>query len=333
MVRPTTRPVPADLELRLHPRQGDALLTTATEVLYGGAAGGGKSHLMRAAAITWCRVIGGLQVSLFRREFPDLHKNHMDGPSGFPAILHRWIQGGHVTVNRSANYISFANGSKIHLCHARTENDVFGYQGAEIHVLMIDELTQWTRPMYAFLRGRVRLVGLDIPETWQGKFPRILCGANPGGVGHNWVKAEFIDIAPPFVITDMPATEGGMRRQYIPARLEDNPSLMRQDPLYEARLTGLGHPALVKAMRLGDWNIVAGGMFDDVWNSAVHVLIPFDVPQSWRLDRSFDWGSSRPFSVGWWAESDGSDIVLADGTRRSTVAGDLFRIAEWYGWN
>ncbi|MBF0394525.1 MAG: terminase [Alphaproteobacteria bacterium] len=321
------------MSLALHPRQGRALVTPATEVLYGGAAGGGKSHLMRAAAITWCRAVDGLQVYLFRREYPDLYKNHMDGPSGFPALLAAWVRGGFAKVNRSGNFIEFANGSKINLCHAKHESDVYGYQGAEIHVLMIDELTQWTRPMYSFLRGRLRLVGLTPSEAWKGVFPRVLCGANPGGIGHNWVKAAFVDLAPPLSLTAMPPAEGGMLRQYVPARLEDNPSLLAADPGYERRLEGLGDPALVKAMRLGDWNIVAGGMFDDLWRPSVHVVPPFPVPAGWRVDRSFDWGSSRPFSVGWWAESDGSDLVPPGGAPRSTVPGDLFRIAEWYGWN
>ncbi len=288
---------------------------------------------MRAAAIAWCRAVPGLQVYLFRREFPDLYKNHMDGAGGFPALLAPWTAAGLVRINRADHAITFANGAKISLCHAKHERDVHGYQGAEMHVLLIDELTQWTRPMYAFLRGRLRLGGLVLPAAAQGAFPRILCGANPGGIGHNWVKADFVDIAPPLAVTAMAATEGGMRRQYVPARLEDNPTLLAGDPGYAARLEGLGHPALVKAMRRGDWNIVAGGMFDDLWQPEVHVLPSFAVPEGWRVDRSFDWGSSRPFSVGWWAESDGSDLVLVGGARRATLAGDLFRIGEWYGWN
>lgn len=86
-------------------------------------------------------------------------------------------------------------------------------------------------------------------------------------------------------------------------------------------------------MRDGDWNIVAGGMFDDVWEEGRHVLVPFAIPKSWRIDRAFDWGSSKPFSVGWWAESDGTEAVMADGTKRTFPRGTLFRIAEWYGWN
>lgn len=302
-------------------------------MLYGGAAGGGKSHLLRVAAITWCRAVAGLQIYLFRREFPDLYKNHMDGPAGFPALLAAWTREGFARFNRSDHHVAFANGSKIHLCHCQRQHDVYAYQGADIHVLMIDELTQWTAAMYAFLRGRLRLGGLAVPAAWQGRFPRALCGANPGGIGHNWVKAAFVDLAPPGAVTPMPAAEGGMARQYLPARLEDNPTLLGNDPAYAARLEGLGDPALVRAMRQGDWNIVAGGMFDDLWRPETHVVAPFGVPAGWRIDRSFDWGSSRPFSVGWWAESDGTDLTMPDGEVRPTVPGDLFRIAEWYGWN
>ena len=74
-------------------------------------------------------------------------------------------------------------------------------------------------------------------------------------------------------------------------------------------------------------------MFDDVWSATHNIVEDFQIPHSWRIFRSFDWGSSKPFSVGWWAESDGSDVVMPDGKVRSTVRGDLFRIGEWYGWN
>lgn len=318
---------------KIHPRQGDALESIATEILYGGAAGGGKSHLMRIAAVLWCLQIPGLQVYLFRRTFPDLWKNHMEGPSGFPAILSPLVSIKKASINLSDGAVAFPNRSKIFLCHCQYEKDVFKYQGAEIHVLMMDELTHFTSKQYRFLRGRVRLGGLQIPKEFSGIFPRILCGSNPGGEGHNWVKAAWVDLAPPMAITQMPPSEGGMLRQYIPARLDDNPTLLENDPNYESRLEGLGDAALVKAMRSGDWNIVSGGMFDDVWREGIHALDPFDIPSSWRIDRTFDWGSSKPFSVGFWAESDGTEAIMPDGTKKAWPRGTLFRIAEIYGWN
>jgi hypothetical protein len=321
------------MELKLHNKQGEAFLSIATEILYGGAAGGGKSHLMRIAAIMWCAAIPGLQVYLFRRVSDDLAKNHMEGPTGLPVLLAELVEAKLVKIRFDKNHIEFWNGSKIFLCHCQYEKDVYKYQGAEIHALMIDELTHFTETQYRFLRGRVRLGALSLPEKYRGTFPRIICGSNPGGVGHTWVKGMFIDIAAPMAITDMPHEEGGMRRQYIPALLQDNPTLAETDPNYIHRLEGLGNPALVRAMKNGDWDIVAGGALDDMWSAAVHAISPFKVPSSWRVDRSFDWGSSKPFSVGWWAESDGTEATLRDGTKKTWPRGTLFRIAELYGWN
>lgn len=318
------------MQLELHKKQSLAYLTEATEILYGGAAGGGKSHLIRVAAISWCADIPGLQVYLFRRISGDLAKNHMEGASSFPALLDEWVSAKHVKINYSDNSIEFWNGSKIFLCHCQYEKDKLKYQGAEIHVLLVDELTHFTDSIYRYLRGRLRLGGLQLPEKYKGMFPRIICGSNPGGVGHNWVKAAFVDQGP-MVIERMPKAEGGMFRQYIPALLDDNPTLTENDPDYVDRLEGLGNPALVKAMKSGDWNIIDGGMFDDLWDEKTHVLEPFEIPKSWRVDRSFDWGSSKPFSVGWWAESDGTEATLKDGTRRNFPRGSLFRIGEWYG--
>lgn len=321
------------MDLKLQPKQGVAFNSEANEILYGGAAGGGKSHLMRVIAIYLCTAVAHVQVYLFRKTFPDLWKNHMEGPTSFPVMLSEWVNAGFCQINYSKNTIDFFNGAKIFLCHCQYDKDVYGYQGAEIHVLLIDELTHFSDFVYRYLRGRVRLGGLQVPEDLRWMLPRILCGANPGGVGHNWVKNTWIDFAPAFDIKTSAREEGGMNRQYIPARLEDNPALIENDPEYEYRLEGLGNKALVDAMRLGDWDIVAGGMFDDVWERKVHMIKPFEVPYTWRIDRSFDWGSSKPFSVGWWAEADGTDATMLDGTTRSFPRGTLFRIAEWYGWN
>ena len=320
------------LTLELHERQSQAFESPATEILYGGAAGGGKSHLLRVLAISLCYAIPGLQVYLFRRTHPDLYKNHMEGPTSFPVLLAGWVEDGYAKINYSKNYIDIGT-SRIHLCHCQYEKDVYKYQGAEIHVLLMDELTHFSRPQYAFIRSRVRLGGLEVPEPYRGRLPRILCASNPGGVGHNWVKAEFVDPAPESEPWRAEKRDGGMLRQFIPALLEDNPTLMQNDPDYADRLEGLGNPELVRAMRTGDWDIVAGGMFDDVWDRSVHVLEPFDIPRSWRIDRSYDWGSSKPFSVGWWAEADGTEATLKDGSTWAPPPGTIIRIAEWYGWN
>lgn len=284
---------------------------------------------MRVAAIAWCGMVPNLQIYLFRRTLPDLLKNHLTGPTGFPVLLADAINRGYCAINYSRNRIEFSNGAKIHLCYCDYEKDIYKYQGAEIHVLMIDELTHFSEEMYRFLRGRVRLGGLKIPDGCPWRFPRILCSANPGGVGHNWVKLTFVDFAAPMEVKQATKPEGGMRRQYIPARLEDNPTLIENDPDYEDRLEGLGNPELVRAMRMGDWDIVSGGMLDDLWRRDTHVIEPFEIPSSWYVDRSFDWGSSKPFSVLWWAESDGTQASNG----RHYPPGTIFLINEWYGWD
>lgn len=283
---------------------------------------------MRVAAIAWCCDIPGLQVYLFRRTYPELVRNHLEGPGSFYALL------GTMILEKKArivdNEIRFWNGSKIHLCHCQHPKDVYGYQGAEIHVLIIDELTQWLMPMYKFLRGRLRLGGLVLPEKYRGQFPRVLAGANPGGIGHNWVKAGWIDIAKPRELTRMPAKEAGMLRQFIPSLLEDNPTMRVNDPDYESRLEGLGDPALVKAMRFGIWNIISGGAFDDVWDE--RIIVPrFAIPSSWRVDRSMDWGSSHPFSILWHGQCDGTEALLPDGRKFCPPRGSIIVSHEWYG--
>jgi hypothetical protein len=286
------------LQWNLHPKQLLAFESRATETLYGGAAGGGKSFLMRLSAIAWAMAIPGLQVYLFRRTRDDLAKNHMEGPTGFRALLAQFVSDGRCEIVEDE--IRLETGARIYLCHCKDEKDIYKYQGAEMHVLLIDELTHFTETMYRFLRNRVRMAGITLPRGYEGCFPRILCGANPGHIGHLWVKQTFIDGRIPYAIERTPKREGGMLRQFIPARLEDNPSLSEDDPGYEDRLEGLGSRELVNAMRWGDWDVMAGA-FLDCWSARRHVIDPEPLPPHWPRLRSADWGSASPYSVGWWA--------------------------------
>lgn len=321
------------MELSLQPKQTLVFQSKANEILYGGGAGSGKSHLLRIAAIGYSIAIPGLQTYLFRRTSPDLVLNHMSGPSAFPAILSEWVDSKHVNINYTKNEIRFWNGSTIHLCHCQHEKDKFSYQGAEIHLLMMDELTHFTESIYRYLRGRVRLGGIKIPAEYKEQFPRIICGTNPGNTGHMFVKKTWVDFAPAYEIVQASPEEGGFKRQFIPAVLSDNKILTDNDPEYANRLRGLGTDALVDAMLRGSWDIAEGGYFDGLWDRTVHVIKPFSIPKSFRIDRAFDWGSSKPFSVGYWAESDGTSITLPDGTIKTYPRGTLIRIGEIYGWN
>jgi hypothetical protein len=141
------------------------------------------------------------------------------------------------------------------------------------------------------------------------------------------VKATFIAGREPLRVERMAPADGGMLRQYLPARLEDNPSMEADDPGYELRLEGLGSRALVQAMRWGDWDVIEGAFFD-CWSTARHVVTPFEVPKSWLRFRSGDWGSAAPFSFGWWA-------VVTDHHKTAQGVwlprGCLVRYREWYG--
>lgn len=315
--------MPVNLDIKLQAKQFQAFTTEATEVLYGGAAGGGKSHLMRAASVIWALDIPRLQIYLFRRTSPELKTNHLDGPTGYAALLEDLVAAKSAFINYSKNTISFVNGSVIHLCHCQYEKDVYKYQGAEIHVLMVDELTHFTETIYKYLRGRVRLGGLPIPEKYRGQFPRILCGSNPGGPGHNVFKNMFVNGRPPMKIEKMTTDEGGMRRQYIPAKLDDNKILINNDPSYRDRLLGLGNKNLTKALLDGNWDIVAGGAFDDLFDYDTHVYDPFEIPEGYEIFRAYDHGTSSPFSVLWLARADGNDDFF--------LKNDLIVINEFYG--
>lgn len=258
----------------------------------------------------------------------------MNGYMSFPEMLAPFVGTGQVKINYGAMEIVFWNGSKIHMCHCQYEKDVLKYQGAEIHVLMIDELTHFSEYIYRFLRNRVRIGGLPVPPQWKHKIPLIMSGSNPGSIGHAWVKRSFIDMASPYTIKKMPDSEGGMMRQYIPARLDDNPILLANDPGYLARLTGLGSDDLIKAMRDGNWDIVAGAAFEKL-NRDQHMIRAFEIPHWWTKFTSLDWGSAKPYAVGWYTVVDDTLVLKAreHWPEKVIAKGSIIRYRELYGWN
>jgi len=315
------------VEINLEPKQSLAFHTEATEVLYGGAKGGGKSFLMRVSAMRWCMEVAGIQVYLFRRTLSDLRRNHLEGPKSLPSLLQEHIASGHVKFIAQHNKFEFWNGSVLHLCYCEAERDVENYQGAEIHVLLPDEVTHYTDYQYRYLRAQVRRAGLKVPPQYEKRLPRIEAGANPGSIGHAWVKRTWISPREPFSVWRAPPDEGGMLRQFIPAKLSDNPHLTKDDPEYADRLRGMGNDNLVRAMLEGDWDIIAGQAFEKL-RREIHCIDPFIPPADWITFGSLDWGSSRPFSFGLWTVANGN--ALPDG--RIYRRGALIRWKEWYGW-
>jgi hypothetical protein len=226
--------------------------------------------------------------------------------------------------NGSDKTWTFPDGEQLILSYMKNAQDYDNYHGHEYPWIGFEELTNWaTSDCYDVMKSCSRSSFPGMPRKY-----RATC--NPFGVGHNWVKRFFISPAPRgTMIKDTKAPA----RVAIHGTLRENRVLMDNDPTYEDKLAAIKSDPKRRAWLYGDWDINAGGMFDEVWDADTHLIPPFDIPRGWKIDRSFDWGSSAPFSVGWWAESDGSPVRRADGSMHVYPAGTLFRISEWYGWN
>lgn len=316
-------------DFKLYPPQKRALVTKATEVLYGGALGGGKSYLARVASIIYSAEIPGLITYLFRRTFKEVLANHIHTPGGYLEMLGELIDAGDVVYSKSDYSFTFWNGSRIQLAHAQYEGDVYAHQGAQIGFLILDEATHFTPVMVRFLRSRVRLGSLDIPPKWRGLFPRILYSTNPGSVGHHYFKSNFVDFGANHVFK-APEEEGSMLREYVPARLTDNIILLKNDPDYSQRVKGMGDSNTVRAMITGDWESLSSGGFSDLWRAKYHVIKPFKIPNTWQIDRGYDYGSSAPAATLWFAESDGEEFSDSNNEICWVPKGSIFIIKECY---
>lgn len=334
----------------LWPKQLEAFNSPATEILYGGAAGPGKSHLLRVASIAWAMMIPGLQIYLFRRHYRDLIQGHMEGPTGYKSLLaeaeaEKKVQ----IVELEIRFLNgpgngFEGGSRISLNHCQYEQDILNYKTIEFHVLMVEEATEFSEFMIRFARSRVRMpqdMLPRIPAVLKDRFPRCLYATNPGGIGHAYFKKNFVSSAKANEIWQAPDSDGGMIRQFIPARLTDNPSVNPSE--YAKRLIGIGSDQYVRALLNGDWSAPVGAFFTE-WEEARHVVPDFQPPSYWSRFRTFDWGTAEPFSVYWWALSDGEQFqatvkVIENGIsvfREKTLwfpRGALIAYQEWYGCN
>jgi hypothetical protein len=306
----------SELKIAWFPQAGPQTLLLKChydEIFYGGARGGGKTsgalgHWLQHQA-QWGKHARGI---LFRRTYDELEEVFEQSNQLFPLIG--------AVYNVGKRTWMFRNGARLKFRFMERDIHAQKYQGHQYTWMCFEEITNWPSPdPIDKLRACLR--------SSKGVRCQWIATGNPGGVGHNWVKARFIDPMPPFMPFRDPITQ--VVRVFIPAKLQDNKILMQSDPGYVNRLKGTGPEWLVKAWLDGNWDIVAGGMFDDLWKRDLHILEPFKIPSGWIIDRAFDWGSSAPFSLGWWAESNGES--LPDG--RTFYRGTKIRIAEWYGWN
>jgi hypothetical protein len=297
------------------------------EVLLEGSRGTGKTdsllmdfaqHIGQGWGAEWRGI-------LFRQTFPQLKDVIKKTKKWFPQIFPA------ASYNNSEHYWKWPTGEVLQLAYMSRPDDYWNYHGHEYPWVGFEELTTWpTDECYTRMFSCCRSTG-DI------RMPRkVRATTNPYGVGHNWVKARFgLPALPGKIINRTIHEEGKPPRVSIRSRLVDNKVLLATEPDYIEKIRAAArNPAELAAWIDGDWDIIAGGMFDDLWSPGVHIVPDVDlgrIPSSWRVNRSYDHGQSAPFSVGWWAQSNGEPITV-DGRKLGTVRGDLIRIAEWYGW-
>tara|TARA_B100000700_G_scaffold228674_1_gene252660 strand:- start:3202 stop:4845 length:1644 start_codon:yes stop_codon:yes gene_type:complete len=304
-------------EVVFRPNKGpqvDFLAAPEKEVLYGGAAGGGKSFAMLVDLLRYASN-GNHRALLLRRTLAELtelvDQSRKLYPKAFPGAVFR----------ESKNTWSFPSGATALFSYVDKDNDVTRYQGQSFTWIGVDELGQYPTPyVWNYLRSRLRTTDPEI-QTY------MRASANPGGVGGWWLKKMFVDPAipnEPFWATDIDsgkvlrygpnhpehADEPLYQRRFIPARLTDNPFLMESGE-YEAMLLSLPE---VERRRLleGDWDVADGAAFSE-FDRSVHVVEPFEVPYNWPRLRAADYGYSSPSCVLWGAvDWDGNIFIYRE---------------------
>ena len=257
------------MEISVTAKQKQFMDATCDEVLFGGAAGGGKSYAQVIDALVYAVKYPGSKQLILRRTYPELDKSIIRTTLAlYPKEIYRYISSSHTG--------QFTNGSIIDFGYCDSETDIYRYQSAEFDVIRFDELTHFTKDMYIYLISRLRGVN-GFPKQMKST-------TNPGGIGHKWVKERFIDVGQAGVTQSF----AGQTRVFIPSLVSDNSFLMAKDKSYLKRLENLAEKDR-KALLYGQWDIFEGQYFSE-WNRDIHVIQPFEIPAYWKRYAAMDYG-------------------------------------------
>ena len=263
------------MDIDITEKQKEFIETDAFEVLFGrSSAGGGKSRGELIDALLYALKYPKSKQIIFRRTYPELFQSIIRASLEFyPRAVCEYKE--------SKRYWLFKNGSIIDFGYCQYEQDVYAYQSAEYDVIRFDELTHWTEFMYTYLFSRCR---------GTNNYPKhIKSATNPGGIGHSWVKARFIDIGEPNVVHTIKLENGKTTtRIFIPSLVQDNVFMMKSDPDYINRLENLPEKEK-EALLYGNWDIFDGQFFSE-FDRKIHVCKPFTIPKDWKIYRTRDYG-------------------------------------------
>ena len=277
-------------------RKGKPGKPAARVILYGGAAGGGKTDALLIAGFIAAMSFPGCSIGYFRREYP-----HLEGPGGAIPRSHALFSG-RGRYHGGQRRWTFPGGSVLQFCHCKNEDDVYGYQSQQFDFLLVDEASQFTRFQLRYLTSRNR-------ATVKGVVPLAAWASNPGNVGHGMLKREFIDAGPWEQPVKVQVEPGRYETHiFIPAKLSDNQVLEKRDPGYRETLENLPEEVR-KALLHGDWSVFAGQYFK-TFDREKHVTEPFKIPYEWMKFASIDWGFAAPCAVLWHAVDPAMNRVI-----------------------
>ena len=286
--------------------QEDFLAAGETDVLYGGAAGGGKSYAMIVDPLRYAHKAKH-RALILRRSMPELRelidKTRELYPKAFKGAKYREVE----------KLWNFPSGAKIEFGFLERDADVYRYQGQAYSWIGFDEITHLpTEFSWNYLASRLRTTDPEI-------VPYMRCTANPDGVGSYWVKKRYIDPHPPNL-----AYRGsdGLSRRFIPARLDDNPYLA-EDGRYEQMLKALP-PTQRQQLLEGNWDVAEGAAFTE-FDRNVHVVAPFDIPISWERVKGIDYGYASESACVWGAvdPSDGTLVIYRELYQKNLLGTEL----------